>query len=105
MRVEDGGPGGMRSPGRTSRVDRRGGGDEPLVVEERATEGRLEEGVLDRVLRVSRAVQVLVDRQRLGVVDAHREAHGVAAGDIAVLFAAVELVLLMVEAVDDVSGA
>ena len=50
-------------------------------------------------------VEVLVDRQRLRVVDAHRQADRVAAGDVAVLLAAIELVLLVVEAMDDVTRA
>src|SRR5690349_1271834 len=51
------------------------------------------------------AVQVRVDRQSTGVVEAHREPYRVAAGDVAVLRPAMELVLLLVEAMHDVAGA
>ena len=91
--------------GRSARIDRRRCRDEPLVVEERSTERRLEEVVLDRVARMAGAVEVLVDRQRLGVVGAHRQAHRVAARDVAILLAAIDLVLLVIEAVDDVTRA
>src|SRR5262249_45002843 len=44
-------------------------------------------------------------RQRLRVVVAHHEAGRVRSGGIAILLAAVDLVLLLVEAVHDVAGA
>src|SRR4029453_1696300 len=47
----------------------------------------------------------LVDGQGAGVVGAHGQPDGVAAGHIAVLAAVVELVLLLVEAVHQVAGA
>src|SRR6478735_6171531 len=71
--------------------------------EERPTERSLEEVVFDRVVRVIFAMQVSVDRKRRGVVDAHGQTHRVAARDVSVLGAAIELVLLVVEAVDDVA--
>ena len=55
---------------RAGRVDRRGRRDQPLVVQERPAERGLEEVVLDRVVGMALVVQVLVDRQRLRVVDA-----------------------------------
>src|SRR2546429_1234746 len=50
-------------------------------------------------------MQVLIDRQRAGVVVALGQADRVAARGVAVLIAAVELVLLLIEAVHDVTGA
>src|SRR3954452_12939182 len=50
-------------------------------------------------------VEVLVDRELLRVVVAHRQAGGVAAGDVTVLLAVVELVELRVVAVDEVARA
>src|SRR5260370_13436677 len=47
-------------------------------------------------------VQVLVDRKLLGVVHAHAETDRVATGDIAILLSAVQLVLLLVIAMDQV---
>ena len=91
--------------GDRARPGRRARGDQPLVVEERPAEGRLEEVVGDRVVRRVGRVQVLVDRQLGGVVGAHRQADGVTAGDVAVLPAAVDLVLLVVEAVHQVTRA
>src|SRR5207245_9342256 len=81
------------------------GGDQPLVVEERSAERRLEEVVGDRVVRVAVTVQVRIDRQGGRVVVTHREADGVASGHVAVLIPIVQLVLLLVEAVDYVAGA
>ena len=84
-------------------VHRRGGGDEELVVQVGAAERALEEVVEDRVVGRAMRVQVLVDRQRLRVVVAHHETAGVGARFVAILLAAVELVLLLVEAVHDVA--
>src|SRR5207302_7864567 len=75
------------------------------MIEERAAERRLEEVVGDRIVRMSGLVQVRVHRERLRVVDALRQADGVAPGRVAILPPAVELVLLLVEAVHDVAGA
>src|SRR4029450_135827 len=87
------------------RPDRVAGRDQPLVVQERAPEGGLEEVVGDRVVGVAALVQVVVDGQGPGVVDAHGQADGVAAGDVPGLAALLERVLLLVEAVDQVAGA
>src|SRR3954469_7565576 len=51
------------------------------------------------------AVQIPVDGQGPGRVIALRQTERVAAGRVAVLLAAVELVLLLVEAMDQVAGA
>ncbi len=75
------------------------------MVEERATEGRLEEPVGDDVVGGALGVQVAVDRQRLGAVVTHGQPDRVRPGDVAVLHATVELVLLLVEPVDQVAGA
>ena len=80
-------------------------GDQPLVVEERAAVSAGEEAVGDDVVRSARRVQVAVDRQPCGVVVPHAESDGVRAGDVAVLAAAVALELLLVEPVDQVTGA
>jgi hypothetical protein len=87
------------------REQRRRRGDEVLVVEERATERRLEEPVGDHVVGSAVRVQVLVERQLGGVVVAHRHADRVAARDVAVLVPAVQLVLLLVEPVHQVARA
>ena len=84
--------------GRT-RVDRRGGCDQPLMIEERAAERGLEEVIQDRVVRMTPAVQVPVDRQLLGVVIPHHETACVAPGHVLVLRTAVDLVLLLIEPV------
>src|SRR5436190_3170241 len=76
-----------------------------MMVQIKANERRLEEVVRDDVVRGPLAVQVAVDRQALGVVVAHRQPDRVAAGDIAVHQAAVQLVLLLVELVHQVAGA
>src|SRR6202049_734267 len=91
--------GGSSGPGR------RRGRDQPLVVEERSAERALEEVVSDRVVRMILLVEVLVDRKRLRVVVALRQAGGVAARRVAILLAVVELILLLIEAVDDVCRA
>ncbi len=65
----------------------------------------LEEVVGQHVVRGALAVQVVVDRQRAGVVVAHGQPDRVRAGDVAVLPAVVQLVLLLVEAVHQVAGA
>ena len=74
------------------------------MVEERATERALEEVVGDDVVRGALAVQVLVDGKGRRLVPAHRQADRVRTGDVAVLLAAVDLVLLLVEAVHEVAG-
>ncbi len=99
-RVQVGGAAGVGRVG----VDRGTGGDQVLMVEERSAEGRLEEVVGDHVIGCAAAVQVLVDRQCRGVVDTHRQTDGVAAGDVAILPTTVELILLLVEAVDQIPG-
>ncbi len=88
---------------RRLRVERSPGGDQPLMVEKRASERRLEEVVGDRVVRMRLRVQVLVDGQGPGVVDAHHGRSRVAPRRVAVLRAAVELVLLLVELVHQVA--
>src|SRR5207249_7430267 len=80
------------------------GGDQPLVVEERSTKGALEEVVGNRVFRMVFPMEILVDGKRLGVVVPLRQADGIATGGVAILPAAVQLVLLLVEAVHDVAG-
>ena len=50
-------------------------------------------------------VEVLVDGKRLRVVVALRQADGIATGGVAILLAAVQLVLLLIEAMHDVTGA
>src|SRR5207248_3566094 len=85
----------VRGPGR----------DQPLVVEKRSTKSALEEVVGNRVFRMVFLVEVLVDGKRLGVVVALRQADGIATGGVAILPAAVQLILLLVEAVHDVAGA
>ena len=85
----------VRGPGR----------DQPLVVEERSTKSALEEVVGNRVFRMVVLVEVLVDGKRLRVVVALRQADGIATGGVAILLAAVQLVLLLVEAVHDVASA
>ena len=87
------------------RVERRTRRDEPLVVEERAAERPLEEVVGQDVVRSARRVQVRVDRQLLGRVLTHRQADRVGPGDVAVGLAAVDLVLVLVEPVDQVGCA
>src|SRR3954447_2739032 len=91
--------------GRAAGPGRGGRRDQPLVVEERAAERGLEEAVRDRVTRVTRPVQVAVNREVAGVIDALREAQRVTAGRVAVLLAPVELVLLLVEAMDQIARA
>src|SRR5712671_6882375 len=90
--VGGGGPG----PGR------RRGRDQPLVVEERPAECALEEVVSNRVFRMVLLMEVLIDRKRLGAVVALRQSSRVATGGVAILLAIVELVLLLIEAVNDV---
>jgi len=75
------------------------------VVEERSAARSLEEVVGHGVPRVAGRVQVLVDRQAERAVVPHRKADRVAAGDVAVHFATVQLVLLLVEAVHEVACA
>ena len=75
------------------------------MTQERPAECALEEVVGDHVVRCAGTVQVLVHRQLRRVVMAHRQAGGITAGGVAVLLAAVELVLLLIEAVHDVAGA
>ena len=72
---------------------------EPEVVEERAAEGRVEEVVGHRVLLGQLALGHVG-----GVVVAHDQAGGVGPGDELVHLAAVDLVLLLVVAVDEVAG-
>src|ERR1700682_6092714 len=72
------------------------------MVEEGSTQGSLKELIRDRVLRMARLMQILVDRKVLRLVNAHGEAQGIATGDVAILRAAIELVLLLVVAVDQV---
>ncbi len=105
---------GMREPvrvehrvlaGRGTRPQERLGGDQVLVVEVRAAERGLEELIGDDVLRGAIGVEVRVDRQGRRVVVAHRHANRIAAGHVAILLAAVELVLLLIELVDQVPGA
>src|SRR5256885_16412564 len=72
------------------------------MVEERSAKGRLKELIRDRVLRMAGLVQILVDRKILRFVNAHGETDGIAAGYVAILQAAVELVLLLVVAMDQV---
>src|SRR5438445_7067852 len=72
------------------------------MVEERSAKGGLKELIRDGVLRMARLMQVLIDRKVLRLVHAHAEADGVATGDVAILLAAVQLVLLLVVAVDQV---
>jgi len=97
--------GGIRAAGTGRGVDRRTGRDEVLTVEERPAEGGLEEMVGDHVRGRAGGVQVAVDRQLAGVVGAHGQADGVAALRVAVLLAAVDLELLLVEPVHQVRGA
>src|SRR5437764_9490372 len=78
---------------------RHGGGDEPLVIEERPAEGGVEEAVGYRVPGGAGRMEVLVDRQRLRVVVADGQARLVAAEHVAVLAPAVDLILLLVELV------
>ncbi len=85
--------------------DGRPGGDQPLVVEERAAERGLEEVVRDRVVRVRGPVEVAVDRQELRVVDAHGRPGRIATGRVAVLLPVVQLELLLVELVHEVARA
>src|SRR5260370_19313505 len=87
------------------RIRRRRSGDEPLVVEERSAAGALEEIVRDRVVRVGGIMQVFVNGQGRGVVVTHGQPARVAAGDVAILLAVVELVLLLIKLVHDVAGA
>jgi len=72
------------------------------MVEERSAKGRLKELIRNRVLRMAWLMQIFEDRKVLRLVHAHRQADGVAAGDVAILQAAVQLVLLLVVAVDQV---
>src|SRR5437763_10191448 len=96
---------GRATVGDRVRPGRRRGRDQPLVGEERAAERALEEVVGDHVVRCPAAVQVRVDRQGAGVVPAHAQPDGVAAGHVPVLPAAVDLVLLLVVPVHQVLGA
>ena len=75
------------------------------MVEERAAERTLEEVVGDRVVGMTRLVEVRIDRQRGRVVNAHGQPNRVATGHVPVLCAAVQLVLLLIEAVDHVGRA
>src|ERR1700674_59369 len=93
------------SGGRGPGPGRRSGRDQPLVVEERSAERALEEVVSNRVIGMVLLVEVLIDRKRLRVVEALRQAARVAAGRVAILLAVVELILLLIEAVNDVFGA
>src|SRR5438445_10499193 len=72
------------------------------MVEERSAKGGLGGLIRDGVLRMARWMQVLIDRKVLRLVHAHAEADRVATGDVAILLAAVQLVLLLVVAVDQV---
>src|SRR4029079_9070517 len=74
------------------------------MVEERSTERGLKELIEHDVVRCLARVQVLVDRQLVGVVDTHRRPGRIAAGHIAVLLTTVQLVLLLIEAVDEVAS-
>ncbi len=82
-----------------------GGRHQPLVVQERAAESALIEVVGDDVVRRAGAVEVGVDGQLGGVVVTHGRARGVAAGHVVILLAAIDLILLAVIAVEDVTGA
>ncbi len=72
------------------------------MVEERPAERALEEVVSNRVFRMVLPMEVLIDRKRLRLVVALRKTGRVAAGGVAILLAIVELVLLLIEAVNDV---
>ena len=68
------------------------------MIEERAAERGVEEAVGDHIAGRSRRVQILVERQRLGVPHPHRQTlAGVIADDEPVHPAAVDLVALLVE--------
>src|SRR5258706_3418807 len=71
-------------------------GNQPLVVEERATERRLEEVVGDGVPRRVIAMEVLVDRQCSGVVVTLGQPDGVASRRVAVHLSTVDLILVLV---------
>ena len=86
-------------------IDRRLGGDQVLVVQERTAERPLEEVVGDHIVRVAFRMEPLVDGQSLRVVLAHGQPDRVAADHVAVLCAAVQLVLLLVELVHQVACA
>src|SRR3954447_18014124 len=84
------------------RPDGTRGSNQPLVIQERTTKRGLEEVVSDRVVRMASRVKVRIDWQLTRIVRSHRQADGVAAGHIAVLIPAVELVLLLIEAVHEI---
>src|SRR5262252_2955119 len=82
--------------------DRRCRRHQPLVIEERTSKGALIEAVGDHVSRGATAVEIAVDRQLFRIVVPHRQAGGVATGDVSVLSATVDLVLLVVEPMHDI---
>src|SRR4051794_32920579 len=88
-----------------ARPDRVAGGDQPLVIEVRTAERGLEEPVRDRVPRVAVLVQVLVYRQGTGVIHPLGQADRVVSGHVPVLPPAVDLVLLLVEPVHEITCA
>src|SRR5262249_38919082 len=67
--------------------------------------GALEKVVSDRVMRVVLAMQVRIDRQRSSVVVELRQPRGVAPARIPVLSSTVDLVLLLIKPMHDVSRA
>ena len=85
--------------------DRRGRSHQPLVIEERPTERALKEIVDNGVAGMTGCVQILVDRQLLRAVHAHGQADRVTPGHVAIHRATVELVLLLVETMHQVSCA
>ena len=80
-------------------IFRRGGGDQPEVIQKRAAEGRMKKMVAERVL-----LRQLSLGQIGRVVVAHRQAGGIGPGDEAVHLPAVDLQLLVIEAVDQIAG-
>jgi hypothetical protein len=85
--------------GRGIGVHRSRGGDQELVIQERAAESRVEEVIVHRVLLGEQSFG-----QAAGVEVAHHQAGIIAPGDELVHRAAVDLRLLLEKAVNDVAG-
>src|SRR5256884_4393884 len=75
------------------------------MVEEGAAERALEEVVRNGIGGMVFLVQVVIDRQGPGVEHPHGEPGRIAAGHISILLSTIELILLLVVAVNDVAGA
>src|SRR5262245_48103660 len=81
------------------------GGDEALMVQEWTAERCLKEVVGNRIMGMTGLVKESVDGKVGGTEIAHRQTDCIASRDVSVLTAAIDLILLLVVAVNKVAGA